>query len=350
MPRGAKEPEGSTANLPPMQEIEQAEENIGVDIDAVFGMGDDDDDNGSPPEGAGASPSPADAGAGAGGDEGSPSAPVTPPPSGNADPAQTATSGDGQPSAPPAQQPAEAGQPPAPAAVPPQVAPVDAAALRLQSLEAQVQGLQAELARARANPPATGEQQPGREGAGGGSGQADDLPRYNLNLPQQVAAALTSGDDQQTLAGITHMMNSLATIVHHNVRLEMRSVIGSLMQSAREQDTQTQTASAMEQAREDYYKAFPQHKDPALLPIIQSEVTAMAAEFPGLGWSDQYRNALGARVEARLAVFRGQALVTNGGGQPPAAPAASIPGGARPNAAPGSGELEGSDLIVDTFS
>jgi hypothetical protein len=170
-------------------------------------------------------------------------------------------------------------------------------------------------------------------------------------LPPQVAAALTSGEDDKVVAGITHMMNSLATIVHHNVRLENRQAIEQIMQFAKQQETETVQQQQVAASREDYYKAFPSHKDPLILPIIQAESMAMAGEFPGLPWNDNYRNALGQRVEARLTQLRGgvQQPTANGGTPPPSQPAASLPGGARQDPAPG-GELTGGDLIVDTFS
>lgn len=340
-----KEPVGSTNNLPPEDQIEAAEATREADIDSMFGMSDEEDNNGSPPADGGASPTAADAGAGAGVDQGSSPAPVTDtPPAEGAAPGQPAEPGDGTSSAPPAQPGAT--PTPAPAAATPAPAPVSAEALRIQSLEAQLEGLQAALQQARANPPAAGAQPP--SGPGGGSGPADDLPRYNLNLPQPVAAAIMSDDESQAIAGITHMMNSLATIVHHNVRLEMSQRFGQLFQAARDQDSQSQTATAIEQAREDYYKAFPAHKDPLILPLIQSETMQMAAEFPGLGWNEQYRNALGTRVEARLNQLRGGPAGSNGGTPPPAQPAASLPSGPRSESQ--AGELTGSDLIMDTFS
>jgi hypothetical protein len=176
------------------------------------------------------------------------------------------------------------------------------------------------------------------------------MPRYALTLPPQVAAALTSGEDTQVVAGITHMMNSLATIVHHNVRLENRQALGQIMQFAQQHETEQAQATQVSASREDYYKAFPSHKDPLILPIIQAESMAMAGEFPGLPWNDNYRNALGQRVEARLTQLRGGVQQQpNGGTPPPAQPAASLPGGARQEPVPG-GELTGGDLIVDTFS
>lgn len=349
----SKQPVGSTADLPPEEQITAAEEAREADIDALFGMGDDEQ---VAAEGGEATASTNAGAAGATSVDGQPAAPAptdqpgaTPgtPPDGTAAPAPTATPADGTSSAPSGQQAAPAAQTPTPAAAPAVVAPVDENALRVQSLEATVQALQQELANARANPA------PGQPPAGAGaspqtSEQPDELPRYALTLPQQVAAALTSGDDQQTLAGITHMMNSLATIVHHNVRQEMRAREAALLQAARAHEDQSQEATQIANSREDYYKAFPDHRDPLILPIIQAESVAMAGQFPGLPWNENYRNALGQRVNARLAALRGQAQPAPGGAPAPAAPAAMLPSGTRAET-PGS-ELTGGDLIMDTFS
>lgn len=333
---------GSTADLPPLEEIEAAEESREQDIDAMFGMGSDDEVAAG--EGEATAPDAAAGAAGAAPDDGQAAAPALPdtPPSGDVAATPPAAK-PGEVSTPPSgQQGAQAPQPPAPGAPPAPAAPVDPNLLRVNSLEATVQALQAELAAARAHPaPQAGQPQPGQT-----AGQQDDLPRYALQLPPQVAAALTSGDDQQTIAGISHMMNSLATIVHHNVRLEMRQALGSLLSTAQSQQAEQETSKFIQDSRADYYGAFPDHNNPLILPIIQAESVAMAGEFPGLPWNENYRNALGQRVEARLAQLRGQQQPQ--GQQPPAAPAAMLPVGSRQEV-PGA-ELTGGDLIADTFS
>jgi len=348
-----QEPEGSVSNLPGIADIEAAEASVETDIEAMFGM--DDADDSLPSPGGETNPAPgADGAAGAGGGEGSSSAPVSAgeagqSPDGSAAPVQTATQGEGTSPPPSAQQPAQAGQP-TPGGPQPSAAQgaIDENALRVQSLEATVQALQAELARSRAIPPqAQAPQQPGQTQQGGGPGPADDLPRYALSLPQQVAAALVSGDDQQTLAGITNMMNSLATIVHHNVRQEMRQNFAALVGAARQQEYETTQSNVIALAREDYFSAFPDHRSPLVMPLVQAEAVAMTAEYPGLGWNEQYRNALGQRVNARLEQLR-QTGAANGGTPPPQQPAAMIPTGPRP--APTGSELTGGDLIMDTFS
>lgn len=340
---------GSTADLPPEEAIAAGEASVQEDIDAMFGMSSDDEETGvAAGSGDATSPDAAAGAAGAGTVDGQPPAPAKPstegtpsePPSGDAVPPQPATSGDGVSTPPPGQQPAQAGQPPAPGAATPPAAPSDEA-LRVASLEATVQALQQALSNAQAQPagqgqPVAGQPQPG---------QQDDLPRYALQLPPAVAAAINSGDDQQTLAGITHMMNSLATIIHHNVRQEYRASLAQLMQTARAQEEEGTTQRVIEDSRADYYKAFPDHNNPLILPIIQAESVAMAGQFPGLPWNENYRNALGQRVNARLAELRGQQQPSN----VPPAPAAMLPAGSRPADSTGA-ELTGGDLIADTFS
>lgn len=344
-----KEPVGSTANLPEDTQIAAAEEARETDIESIFGMSDDEEESTEVAASGGEATTSAAAGAaGAETVDGQPPAPAlsdTPPVEGTV-PDQTAATTDGTSSPPPGQEGAQAPQTPAPGAAPAAAAPVDPRDLKVNSLEAQVQALTQALSEARAGPAPGGQPQAGQGQQPQSSGaQSEELPRYALTLPPQVAAAINSGDEAQTVAGITHMMNSLATIVHHNVRLEMRQNLGQLLQFAQQQEAETAQTAQAAAGRDDYYKAFPSHKDPLILPIIQAESMAMAGEFPGLPWNDNYRNALGQRVEARLAQLRGQA---NGGTPPPAAPAASLPTGTRNEPPPGS-ELTGGELIADTF-
>lgn len=347
MPSAKQHPAGSTADLPPEDAISAGEEARGDDIDAMFGMGSNDDDGVAATSGDATSPDGAAGAAGAGTVDGQPPAPALPTPgapapaspSGDAVPPQPATSGDGVSTPPPGQPGAQAPTPPAPGAATPPVAPGDEA-LRVASLEATVAALQQELSNARAQPvaqPVPGQPQ---------TEQQVDLPRYALTLPPAVAAAINSGDDTQTVAGITHMMNSLATIVHHNVRQEMRQSLGQLLQAGRAQEQEGKDQQFITDSRADYYKAFPDHNSPLILPIIQAESVAMAGQFPGLPWNENYRNALGQRVNTRLAELRGQPANPN---PVPPAPAAMLPAGSRPADSTGA-ELTGGELIADTFS
>lgn len=223
----------------------------------------------------------------------------------------------------------------------------DEQALKLQSLEATVEALQAELASARANPAQGGDQQQA-EPAAAGESAGQELPRYQLTLPQQVAEAIFYEDPTKAAAGITSMMNSLATIIHHNCRVEFNARLAQMeaqREAAVSAQAQTQT---VETGRKQYYAAFPAHDNELILPLIQAEARQMAVEFPNLKWDENYINALGSRVNNRIAALTGAAQPTPAVVVPPQAPAASLPSGTR-GETPGT-PLEGADLIADTFS
>lgn len=319
-----------TPTLPSEAAIDAGMASLESDVAEMFGFGGDEGaDGGAPP-----SPEGEPAAPGAGEDSAPAPAPDTSAEGEPPSPAEPAPGTEPAPASPPAA-PADGSAPTAPPA-----AQVDEQALKMQSLEATVEALQAEIARARANPVSA-------EGPAGESGQpaAPQPPRYNLTLPEAVANAIFNEDDpRQRIAGISHMMNSLAGIVHHNVRLETQQMIGSLLQQAQAQESSVNQSQEIAQGREAYFAAFPSHKNEMLMPLIQAEARQMAAEFPGLQWGDQYINALGARVNARVAALTPQPAASN----VPPAPAASIPQGVndRREGSPVSGE----ELIFDTFS
>lgn len=262
-------------------------------------------------------------------------APETPP-APEATPAAPVTGETPAPGTPPAAPAAE----PAPSAAP--TPPVGEEALKLQSLEATVEALQATIDGLRANPAPAAPAAPAGE-----SGTTEELPAYSLTLPKPVADAILGEDPQQAAAGIAHMMNSLATIIHANIRKELgvreAALVGRLQQSASTVDE----AEVRQKGQEEYYGAFPTHKNDNILPLVQAEARKMAAEFPNLKWGADYINALGTRVNNRIAALVSPAPAPEIVPVPPA-PAPSLPSGTR-GETPGS-NLEGADLIEDTFS
>jgi len=259
---------------------------------------------------------------------------------------------------------------PSPAPATPDAAPqppaVDEAALRTASLEAQVTALTEELNRLRASPqPAptapvpTGQPAPT---AAPESGQpaAEQLYRYNLTLPPPVIEALQSDDPQTFAQGIGTIVNDLGTIVHNTVvaqvRGEFRATLQQLMSSAEQAGSVEERESARKAAAEDYYKDFPAHNNPLILPILQAESQKMAAEFPGLSWNPQYKAALGARVNAALEALsapvgqqpEAEPAPVTPGMPPPPKPAAMLPSGARAASPGASGDI--SEEIVGVLS
>ena len=314
----------------------------------------------SEPPAAGSPATPSEAAAGSG--------PVPTPAADTSLPSMGASEASSTPAAPePAPAPAPSGEPApsaAPAAQPAAQPPAGDAALREASLQATVDALQRridDLTKSGAQPQEAPSAQPASSESGQPSATQPQTPRYALTLPQQVQEAILSEDPQQNIAAIQHIVNDLGTIVHASVVAQMRSEFQGAFQqliSAARQGTEQETRlSAAQSAREDYYKAFPQHNDPLILPIIQSESQKLAAEFPNVSWSPDYINSLGTRVDAFLAKLRGGSAPADPapqpgpGNTPPARPAPMMPSGTRGgdagNFLPVAAET---DLIEDTLN
>lgn len=320
----------------------QADTALEVEVGEVFGWGD------STP--ASEPPAPAPAASAEGGEAVGSAPAASPQPAAEPTPQQSAqpepATGEQQPAAP---QPT-----PEPAPTPPVA---DERALREASLAAQVDALQRQLEEMRAN---SAGQQPGQAAQTASpnvqpSSDESGVPirRYNLSLPQQVVDALSSDDPQQTVAAITTIVNDLGTIIHNaavaEMRAEMQKAIGAVQSSTAESTQEAEVARMQEQ----YYKTFAAHKNPLVLPLLQAEASKMALEFPGAAWDDNYIATLGARVNASIAALSGGTAQPQAAPQPatPAPrPAAMLPSGARPNAAPGGEDLNSPEFIGNMFS
>lgn len=334
-----------TQPLPSPAVIDASMATIEADVAEMFGLGEQpageavsggETSGGASPSSTPASSEPA------GGGEQAPSPPADTSPA--AEPAATPASPTPEGTPAPATPPAAPGAEGAPTAPP--AAPVDEQALRVHSLEATVQALTQQLEQLRANPSSG---QPPAQGTESGSQPAvEPPPGYRLTLPQPVFEAIfgENATPETQQAGVVNLINNLASIVHHNVRQEYRAALNGLVQAAREQEQIGQRTDAAAKGREDYYRAFPQHQNELVRPLIADEAQKMAGEFPNLAWGTDYINALGVRVNNRIAALTAAAQPAV---QTPApAPAASLPTGTRTET-PGTA-LTGEDLIMDTFS
>lgn len=256
--------------------------------------------------------------------------------------------------------PEPATTPPAPAATEPPVQStpalqVDEQALRLASLEAEKDALRRELEALRASPQ---QGQPAPTAAPSPEQPAAEPPpyKYALTLPKAMQDDLVGDDPAKTITAINTIVNDLGTIVHNTVltqvRAEMQGMITRLSGMAQEAQFGDVRKSAVEEAKADYYKVFPDHNNPLILPIIQAESQKLSAEFPGLSWGEQMRNALGQRVNAYLQQLgaRPQEPANPNPNPVPARPATFLPSGQRASVVPES-EI-GQDVVdlLDPFS
>lgn len=356
---------------------EQASGNdLSQDVMDIFGIGGDEGPSGSAGgdgalpnfggqlEGEGAAVPPAQA-AGTEGEAvsapASPSAPSEPAPAQSAP--QPAAPQGGEPASP---QPLPGLMPsPAPSAAQPGATPAAPAPqspeMELVSLRAQVQMLQQQLAQPQ-QPQAQPGQQPAPSGAapaGQGTGGQEEAPRYNLDIPDQVAQAIFSEDPAQAKAGMVHLVNSLATIIHTRAREEFRNEFQQFRTGLQTERATAEQAAEAERLKEEYFTAFPAHRDPVVQTIVAAENYALSQEYPGHPFDERYRAALGARVNQKL-----QGVAGLGGAPAPTAvpPAPAVPANpvpAKPAPMLPSGRATGgqipafeqqADQIADVFS
>jgi len=255
--------------------------------------------------------------------------------------------------APPAAAPALPGiqEPAAPAAA----VPAAPDALKLASLEATVQALQAQLAQ-RAAPAA-----PAAEVPAAPLVKPEEV-NYGLTIPNEVLTAVFSEDQAQAAAGMTHLVNSLANIVHRNVLTAARRDLHSMRTEIQNESSYSVQEQARRDAQQQYYTAFPTHDNPNIKILVAAEAQKLGAEHPNLQWGPDFMNALGARVNNVLTSLganpavapqspapaaSAQGLSPTAPVQPPPKPASFMP------QAPSGGipAFEaGQDLIADTFS
>lgn len=285
-----------------MGDFEKIEPNLD-DITSVFAFSDD------PPEGEPPQPP-----------EGAPPLETPPPapaptPAPAPAPAQT-------PAPTPTPEPESGGTPPAPAPLPGleaggvsppaqienKFAGVTEKDLELANLKAQIAALQAQISQ----PPPQAESETPEQALA--KLVKPEEYSYNLSIPQQVLEAVFSEDAGQAATGMHHLINNLASIIHRNVLAASRKDLQSYRSEVTSTSSDAEFAKARDNAQAEYYKDFPHHNEPLIKMIVAQEAQKLGAEYPQLPWGDQFKLALGARVDSALATLRGQQQ------QPPPAP------------------------------
>lgn len=272
----------------------------GQDIADIFGLGEEAGPAPNSPQGGpdgGASPSGATSAADGGEGQAQPATP----------PVAEPTPQPGQQGEPP-QAPAQPAAPAAPAAAPP-AAPVEGQAQAPSSdpaflaLQAQVQALIQHNAQLQQQLTQGGGQQPPIGQAPQQQQQdpllADNNPLldYRLAMPDDVANAVFNEDVSVAKQGLSHVINSLARMVHQRVIQHADQLVNDRLSRYGEQQ---QLTSSQEQMRQQYFAAFPQHNDPGIRLIVAQEAQNLWTQQPTLVWDQNAMNALGARVSARL--------------------------------------------------
>lgn len=195
------------------------------------------------------------------------------------------------------------------------------------------------------------------------SGGQTPPEQVHLTVPDELYNAVFAEDETMSKRGMNILVSSIATAAVNFALQKMGPMVDQRFQSYDQRMKATTTA---QQQEADYYGAFEAHKNPVFRPVIESEMAKMAQEMPNAPWNEDFRNALGMRVNRTLQLLgfnvgmvpapqaqpgggqppaAGFGAQPQGNGAPPPAPAPMLDNSSR-QAAPQSGE----DFIAATFA
>jgi hypothetical protein len=178
--------------------------------------------------------------------------------------------------------------------------------------------------------------------------------KYEVQLPDAVLDGLFGESPEQAKQTMNALISSIITQSHRTAAklvMESQTLLQAQIQAP---IAEAENRKAEETSRQEYFKAFPAHENPAYQLLLGQQAAALAAEFPTLSWGKEMREALGMRVNAALIAsgvtpVSGAALAT--ASQPSAAPAPApfSPAGRRAPA-PATNSVDISAEIMDVFS
>lgn len=275
---------------------------------------------------------------------------------GQAQPATPATSTQSGQQGTSPQAPAQQTATPAPAPAAPPAAPASGTAPApsqdptVQALTAQVQALTAHIAQLQSGAQGVGQQAP-QQGQGDQQPQQHPLMDYRLAMPDDVANAVFNEDPGVARQGLTHVINAVGKEIHARV---IRHVDELMSQKLQSYGQQSQQQTQQERMRQEYFAAFPQHNDPATQLIVAQEAQVIWGANPATPWDENSKNALGARVNARLGLAPVQPQQQQSGqtappqqGQPVPTPAAQLGASPRPQANPGDNDANFIEQVLN---
>jgi hypothetical protein len=188
------------------------------------------------------------------------------------------------------------------------------------------------------------------------------IEQVHLTVPDELYGAVFAEDERQSRHGLNVLVSSIATAAVNHVLQKVQPIVDQRIASYDNVNQSRNTAQAQEQ---DYYGAYPAHKNPVFRTVIEAEMGKMATEMPNAPWNEDFRNALGTRVNRTLQLLGFDVGMVpgarpNGAGQeaPPAAGFGAQPqGGSPPAPAPmldssarSAAPASASDFIAATFS
>jgi hypothetical protein len=192
-----------------------------------------------------------------------------------------------------------------------------------------------------------------------GAPQPAQADQVHLAVPNDLYAAVFNEDENVSKQGLNVLISAIATKAVQEAITRADTLINERL-GAYDQGRAAQTTAVTQE--QDFYKAFPALQNELYLPVIQRESSAMLASMPGAPWTDEFRDALGARVNRQLQLLgfdvgmvpagqtQGQPPATGFGAQPPVpAPQPTPPAPMLDTSSRAAAPANAGDFIAATF-
>lgn len=185
---------------------------------------------------------------------------------------------------------------------------VDPHAQTIQSLREELNQLRSQLA-----------EKPAEKAAEGEGEKRDEIPSYDVDIPDSVITAINSGSKEQVKRGLQAIIKGTSQNVHRMLLKEMQEKILPETETRVTSTVQGQTQA--EAIQRDFFSHFGELNDPALHPLIAQTTQEVVRELGAQSWNETVRNTVGKRVKERLARYSGSSAssspVKGKGGKPP---------------------------------
>lgn len=161
--------------------------------------------------------------------------------------------------------------------------------------EQELTELRAQLAELRGFVEASRQPMPAVQPTAQPAAAVDQVPPYMFQIPQQLMQGLASEDIAERTTAVQHLLAGMARSVHRTLSQQMEERFRAVPEHV-----QT-IVNGREAAREifnDFYGAYPELRNPALMPVVQQ--ISSTFERNGEKWSAKLRDKIAAEVYKTL--------------------------------------------------
>lgn len=184
-------------------------------------------------------------------------------------------------------------------------APSDALASTVDALRQTVEGLPAAITAATKPPEPAAPQ--ADEWAPADGEQKLNYVQIMDSVPDALINQLGSENPTERKQAVAQLMGVAMHVAHRlatkqavtQMRAELQQVLPTFVEE------QMRAHSTSQRVFSDFYGKYPMLNVPELRPLVRAEATALMQETKAVGWNEQFRDALGARILNKLRSIQG---------------------------------------------